>query len=62
MLREASRLVSEIHIVAWDVAIIPKGSAIVEGNESFATDVMQYYFSKDEPGIKRKLEEAIECI
>lgn len=44
MLREASCLVPEIHIVAWDVAIIPKGSAIVEGNESFATNVMQYFF------------------
>lgn len=45
MLREASCLVPEIHIVALDVAIIPKGSAIVEGNESFATNVMQYFFS-----------------
>lgn len=62
MLKEASKIVPQIHIVGWDIAITDKGPALIEGNESFHTVVMQVYSSLNEPGIKREFEEAISHI
>ena len=59
MLRNASRLVPDIHIVGWDVAITPNGPVIIEGNESFHTDVMQFYYGPTEPGVKARF---VDCL
>lgn len=59
LVEEASKKIPQIHIVGWDVAITPKGPALIEGNESFHTDVMQVYASATEPGIKDVFCEAL---
>ena len=51
MIKEASKLIPNIHIVGWDVAITPNGPAIIEGNESCDTAVMQYYNGIEEEGL-----------
>lgn len=62
MLKEASSLVPEIHIVGWDVAITKDGPVIIEGNESFHTDIMQFYADVNSPGLKYEFSEAIQHI
>lgn len=62
VLKKASQLVPEIHVVGWDVAVTPNGPVIIEGNESFHTDVMQFYASSTEPGIKQDFQKALSHI
>lgn len=62
MVEKASLVVPQIHYVGWDVAVTDKGPAIVEGNESFHTVVMQVYASVDEPGLKSVFEETLRYI
>lgn len=62
MLEKASRLVPEIHVVGWDVAITENGPAIIEGNESFHTDIMQMYADTNSPGLKYEFSEALQHI
>ncbi len=59
ILEKASLIVPEIHIVGWDVAITETGPYIIEGNESFHTDVMQFYANTAEPGLKQVFDEAV---
>lgn len=59
LVTKASLKVPQIHIVGWDVAITPNGPALIEGNESFHTVVMQLYASVSEPGIKEAFAEAL---
>lgn len=44
--------VSGIRFVAWDVAILPSGPEIIEGNESFGSVIMQLYNTYEEEGLK----------
>lgn len=53
MVKSASKIIPEIHSVGWDVAITEKGPILIEGNESYHTDIMEMYFSNTEPGLKR---------
>ena len=53
--KQAASIVSEISIVAWDVAITNKGIDFIEGNESFGSVIMQIYSEHDEEGLKPKL-------
>lgn len=62
MLEKASRLVPEIHVVGWDVAITENGPAIIEGNESFHTVIMQMYADTNSPGLKYEFSEALQHI
>ena len=62
MIKEAAKLVPEIHIVGWDAAITPDGPILVEGNESFGAYIMQYYAGLNEPGLKREMVEALKKI
>lgn len=59
LLNEASKLVPEIHLVGWDVAITPQGPALIEGNESFDSALLQYWQSSEEEGIKKQFEEGL---
>lgn len=59
MLERASKVVPQIHVVAWDVAITSDGPVIIEGNESFASAIMQYYAKINECGLKKEMEEAL---
>lgn len=62
LVSEASKRIPQIHIVGWDVAITPNGPALIEGNESFHTVVMQIYANKDEYGLKALFIEALSHI
>lgn len=62
MLREASKLVPEIHLVGWDVAIGPNGPHLIEGNESFDSALLQYWQTPEEAGIKAQFKEALSHI
>lgn len=62
MLKKAAQVIPEIHIVGWDVAITPNGPVLIEGNESCDTDVLQYYFSSKEEGLKFKIQEMLKRI
>jgi len=62
MLKEASLLVPEIHLVGWDVAITPTGPALIEGNESFDSAILQYWQTAEEEGIKPKFMKALQSI
>lgn len=53
MVKSASKIIPEIHSVGWDVAITEKGPILIEGNESYHTDIMEMYFSSSEPGLKK---------
>ncbi|MEE0944424.1 MAG: sugar-transfer associated ATP-grasp domain-containing protein [Clostridia bacterium] len=60
MLKEAATVVPQVHIIGWDVAITKDGPVLIEGNESFGTSIMQYYYSADEDGIKERMQEMID--
>jgi hypothetical protein len=62
MIKEASKIVPQIHIVGWDVAITPDGPILIEGNESFGPSIMQYYASLNEGGVKKEMLAAINNI
>lgn len=62
MLKEASKLVPEIHLVGWDVAIGPCGPHLIEGNESFDSALLQYWQTPEEEGIKVQFKEALKNI
>lgn len=59
LVKNASLKVPQIHIVGWDIAITKNGPALIEGNESFHTVVMQMYSKINEPGLKKSFEEAL---
>lgn len=59
ILKNASKLVPEIHLVGWDVAITPFGPSLIEGNESFDSALLQYWQAADEQGVKKQFEEAL---
>ena len=59
MLKEACKLVPEIHLVGWDVAITPTGPTLIEGNESFDSALLQYWQTAEEEGIKKQFREAL---
>lgn len=59
MLRQASKLVPQIHLVGWDVAIGPNGPHLIEGNESFDSALLQYWQTPEEEGIKVPFKEAL---
>lgn len=57
MAREASNVIPQISYIAWDIAITPDGPAIVEGNESFGSVILQAHVKHNEHGLKPRLEE-----
>ena len=59
MLKQASKLVPEIHLVGWDVAITPNGPNLIEGNESFDSALLQYWQTAEENGIKEQFKTAL---
>lgn len=59
IVQEASKIVPEIHIVGWDVAITEKGPVLIEGNESCDSAFMQFYNDCNTPGIKEKVISAL---
>ena len=62
MAERASLKVPQIHYVGWDIAITDKGPVMIEGNESFHTDVMQFYASVNEHGLKTIFDETLNHI
>ena len=54
MVEKASKQVSDVHIVGWDVAITPNGPALIEGNESFDSSLLENYALSTETGIKNE--------
>ena len=62
MIKEASKIVPDIHIVGWDAAITQDGPILIEGNESFGAYIMQYYAGLEEPGVKKEMLDALNNI
>lgn len=54
MVKNASKLVPDVHIVGWDVAITPNGPSLIEGNDSFDSSLLENYALSTETGIKDK--------
>lgn len=60
MVKEAAKLVPQIAIVAWDVAITPNGIELIEGNESFGSVIMQVYYGHQDDGLKPRLKQLLQ--
>ena len=58
--KEAAKLVPQIAIVAWDVAITPNGIELIEGNESFGSVIMQVYYGHQDDGLKPRLKQLLQ--
>lgn len=55
IIKEASKVIPQIQYIAWDVAITEQGIALVEGNNSFGSVIMQAHLSDDQEGLRLKL-------
>ena len=51
----AAKVIPQIGIVSWDVAITPDEPVLVEENESFGASVLQLYYNHEEDGLKPRL-------
>lgn len=59
MLIDAANITPQIGIVAWDVAITQNGPIIIEGNESFGSNIMQIFYKYNEEGLKPLLQKLL---
>ena len=57
--KNAARTVPGVRYVAWDVAITPKGPALIEGNHSSGNTITQANIDIDSPGLRPRLEEIL---
>ena len=57
--KRAARTVPGVRYVAWDVAITPKGPALIEGNHSSGNTITQASIDIDSPGLRPRLEEIL---
>ncbi len=56
---QAAQTIPEINYVAWDICVTENGPAMIEGNESFGSVIMQLYYTPEEEGLKPKLLEIL---
>ena len=61
-LEKATKVVPDVHIIGWDVAITNNGPVLIEGNDSFGATIMQYYYEPNEPGLKSLFMESLKAI
>ncbi len=57
--KSAARMVPGVRYVAWDVAITPKGPALIEGNHSSGNTITQASIDINSPGLRPRLEEIL---
>lgn len=57
--QKAALVVPGVRYIAWDVAITPKGPALIEGNHSSGNTITQASISIDSPGLRPRLEEIL---
>ncbi len=62
LVRNASKVLKNTHIVGWDVAITKDGPLLIEGNESFNTASMELYYDHTQPGLKADFEAALAMV